>query len=212
MQAAFLLYPNRNTEHRKRKRDITTGATIPQKTNNAGQYQTANMQKGQPMTQNQGKRTGAIAKALGVSPMTIRNYVKYFAPILSPGATSETGRLFTPQDESLLRRAAGMLRSGQTYEQVLEQLSQAPSIEGEILDDTEQQPPAAQDQEPSYQTGAAIAPLEFFNAMLDRIQNEHKSTLDAQTRHIEDLQRERDQLRAEVERLRRPWWKKMLGE
>lgn len=65
-----------------------------------------------------------LARRLGVSPGTIRNYTRVFAEYLSPVATPPRGRtrLFTTEDARKLTCARQLLSEGATYAAVKAQL------------------------------------------------------------------------------------------
>ena len=68
--------------------------------------------------------TSDIARQLGVTPSTVRNYTKAFAQFLSPGATPAEGqRQFTDKDLRVLAAAKSFLDLGQTYAQAADNMA-----------------------------------------------------------------------------------------
>ena len=148
-------------------------------------------------------KPGEIAKTLGVSTVTVRNYVREFQQFLSAGATGDTNRRFTPEDVRTLKVASTLLRDGFTYEQVRSQLEEHLPMEGDILDTEE-----PHQEEPHQETPSAIQPLEFFTRFVDALRQEHQA-------HVDTLKAENARLQAEVDWLRQPffvrWFRKPPG-
>ena len=68
--------------------------------------------------------TSGVARQLGVTPSTVRNYTKAFSDFLSPGATPAEGqRQFTDKDLRVLAAAKSFLDLGQKYSQAADNLA-----------------------------------------------------------------------------------------
>lgn len=71
------------------------------------------------------KTSQQAATDLGISPNTLKRWIKDFAPFLSPsGPVSGDGnsRRFTPEDLQVLKRVKDSLAGGSSTEEVIEQL------------------------------------------------------------------------------------------
>lgn len=148
-------------------------------------------------------KPGAIAKTLGVSTATVRNYVHEFQKFLSPAATSDTNRRFTEKDVQVLRLVRSMLNEGESYEQVRQYLETLPLegdvFEGDVFEGFEQE-------QPFQEVPSAIQPLEFFTKFVEQLTEEHKSTIQAKDETIENLKADKERLQEEIDWLRLPWF------
>ncbi len=72
------------------------------------------------------KTTADIATELAISPQTLKNWTKEFAPFLSaPGASADGLRRYTEEDETVLKQIKDHLAAGLTYEETAEELRNA---------------------------------------------------------------------------------------
>lgn len=142
------------------------------------------------------RKPGEIAKMLGITTATVRNYVKEFREFLSPAATAETNRRFTPEDIKVLRVASELLREGFNYPEVRERLNERLPMEGEIFEgEPEPETP------PPPETPQSILPLEFFSQFVEQLNAQHQA-------HLETLKEENERLRAELNYARLPFFVK----
>jgi len=148
------------------------------------------------------KRPGETAKTLQVSGMTLRNYVKEFAPVLSETATRKNGRQFSAGDVQTLKKANSLLSQGMTYKQVLEQLESEKPLEGEVLEEDWEEAPSAEDERP----GTAIGTIEFLTMFMEQTQE----TLDAKEELISELRNDKERLEKELKWERLPWYRKLF--
>ncbi len=72
------------------------------------------------------KTTTEIASELAVSPQTLKNWTKEFAPFFSaPGASADGSRRYTDEDEAVLKQIKDHLAAGLTFEETAEELRNA---------------------------------------------------------------------------------------
>ena len=126
---------------------------------------------------------------LGFPASTVRRYRQIYANLLS---VPDKSRRLTQDDIETLRHIRELSDRRFTTEE----------IEQIILDPPEQVESEAFDGEIPGEIPSAIQPVEFFNQVIDQLTDQHKE-------HINDLRREIDQLRADLEETRKPWWKRL---
>ena len=146
-------------------------------------------------------RITEVAKQLGVTPNTIRTYLKHFSIFLSPSALRKTQKRFTQRDIHILGLVYNHLREGLTYDQV-PPLLPSPA---EVVDIPEEP------QEPPGQT-TALQPTEYLDqlmAILEQQRETYQETIGAKDETIQVLRSENERLRDELERSRLPWWKRL---
>jgi len=140
--------------------------------------------------------TSDVARQLGVTPATIRNYAQKFAIHLSPEAAPEPGhvRQFSEGDVALLSQAKTLLRNGLTYAQANERLA--------VLDVASMPPPPEA-------PGTALVPAESIRLIVQPYVEERDRVLaerDQALARIAELEREAGELRGRLEARRRPPW------
>ena len=144
-----------------------------------------------------GKTPGEVSQTLGVTTATLRNYVKKFGQFLSPDATRETSKRFSPDDIETLKTARSFLHAGMTYKWVQEHLENQ-AVTGEVLEDfqpeTDPQPePSSEDFQPN--DISAIQTREFYERFF-------KPALDAKDETISELKTDKERLIQEKEQER----------
>jgi len=147
-----------------------------------------------------GKRPGDAADIIGVTTPTLRNYSIQFADYLSEGTQSRTLKRYTDDDILILHYAKSQLDDGFTYEQVRDQLQDRPLI-GEVLeDDWQPEPEPEPDPDLGSEPDRQLQTLEYIKIIVDST----TATIQAKDDQIEYL-------KAEIERLRKPWYKRLFG-
>ena len=144
-------------------------------------------------------RIGDTAKMLGVTTATIRNWLSIGDEYFSESASRTTGKRFTPSDIQQLQTIKSLLADGLTYEDIPTRLSPAPQVV-EILDDHQEPPTTNQDATSALQT---LELMQYINDMLDQQRETYNQTINAKDETIQVL-------KDEIERLRRPWWKRLF--
>ncbi len=77
------------------------------------------------------KTAADLASELAVSPQTLKNWTKEFAPFLSaPGASADGARRYCDQDLGVLKQIKDHLAAGQTFEETAEELRNAGYADG----------------------------------------------------------------------------------
>jgi DNA-binding transcriptional MerR regulator len=161
-----------------------------------------------------GKTSGEVAALLDVSTATIRNYVDRFGEYLSDPAKRSRGKRFSEDDIKILQKIAHLLRQGLRYAEVKEVFESEP-IEGEILeaDDFEPIPEPEPEPEPEPQQSdqrGDIAPLEFFDSLVDQLTDQHKREIEAKDDLIRELRSDKQRLQEQLDQLKKPWWQRIL--
>jgi len=149
-------------------------------------------------------RIGDTAAMLGVHPATVRNWLKLGDEFFSSNATKTTGKRFTPQDIEQLKRIQSLLDEGFRYEDIPARLP-VPEV-FEVIEDTPPEAPG-----PSQTNANAMQPTEYlerFQAILEQQHETHQEAIRAKDETIQVLKDENERLRADLERARRPWWKR----
>jgi len=145
--------------------------------------------------------TSDVARQLGVTPATIRNYAQKFANHLSPEAAPAPGhvRRFGDDDVALLSQAKTLLRNGLTYAQADERLA--------VMDPASMPPPPEG-------PGAALVPADAVRMIVapyvaerDRVLAERDALLD----EVRELRERVGELAGRLAEQRRPWWRRVLG-
>jgi len=152
------------------------------------------------------KRIGEVADILKVSLQTVRNWLNLGEEFFTEAATRQHGKRFTAADLDQLKRIQNLLSEGFKLDQIKTMLPAAP----QIVDVIEDPPPRATDQQPTSQVNAleTIDIFEQVQQLLKQQQENHQVTINAKDETIAVLQDENERLRDEVERLKRPWWKR----
>ena len=141
-------------------------------------------------------KIGDVATDLDVSLQTVRNWLKLGDEYFSESATRQTGKRFAPSDIQQLQTIKSLLADGLTYEDIPTRLSPAPQVV-EILDDHQEPPTTNQD------ATSALQLIELTQYVIDQQKETFQVTLDAKDETIQVL-------KDEIERLRRPWWKRLF--
>ena len=116
------------------------------------------MDANRPMNPQATYTTADIARELGVSKMTVRNWTTRYAEFLSPAASPQPGaqRAFTQRDRIVLSFVAGMVSEGHRHEFIAQRATET------TFDPNEITPADARavelPQEATDEPGAAIAP------------------------------------------------------
>ena len=159
-----------------------------------------------------GKTSGDVASLLDVSTATIRNYVERFGKYLSDSAKRKRSKRFSDKDIEVLKRVAYLLRKGLTYADVLDVFESEP-VEGEILDYDIPEPepqPTKPEPEPEVKDNQEIAPLEFFDSLVEQLTDQHKREIEAKDDLIQELRSDKRRLQEQLDQTKKPWWKRIL--
>jgi len=151
-----------------------------------------------------------IITTLQISRGTLRNYLIYFGELLSESATKPTGKIFSLQDLNTLRQAYDLInREGLSYQETKQKLlsTSASVLEPEFVTDPRPGQAAA---DPGQDQQTQIAPLEFFNNLIQQLTQDHEKTLNAKEDLINELRKDKEKLQEEVFYLRLPWYKKIF--
>lgn len=154
--------------------------------------------------------SGELAKEFGVTANTIRNWVREFAPHLSPSAnpTGKRQRRFTARDAEVLRQVAALRSGAKPATQAEIQDALADLHFGEV--DAESEPsPEVEPNEPTLLVTQA-----HVEALTMLLQRETQRADDAQ-RRVEELQREIGRLEGAMQ-LQQPrpvggFWARLFG-
>ncbi len=77
------------------------------------------------------KTSAEIAGELAVSPQTLKNWTKEFAPFISvAGASADGSRRYTEEDETVLKQIKDHLAAGLTFEETADELRNAGYADG----------------------------------------------------------------------------------
>lgn len=126
---------------------------------------------------------GQVSALLDIPGSSLRRLVAQFADHLSEDAKRQRGRLFTDADVAVLAQVRELTLKGY-------KVSEIPAMLGEVVQD--ESPPEE------------LPPVTALAVM--------RRLVDVSQSHDSQLNQMRDELaalRAEVEELRRPWWKKL---
>ncbi len=137
-------------------------------------------------------KIGQAAKILSVSTTTIRNYLKFGNQFFSESATRQKGKNITSWDLNQLEEIQRLLGEGVKFDQIPEHLAPIP-------DTIELEEPGFISPEPTQDNSALIT-----QTLIDQIHQVYQLTLDTKDAQIADL-------KAELERERRPWFRKLFG-
>lgn len=151
-------------------------------------------------------RPGDVAKQLDIAVVTLRVWSNEFAGFLSEGAqrsVSSDGkpaqRRYSDSDVALLKQAKALLESGRTYDEARRALVENEPIPPQMVATLEE----------------ATRFLAEVKTTYDRLLESRDMTLSEQRDHIQTLQAQVEQQRAEIEALRaaaaRPWWRRIFG-
>lgn len=156
------------------------------------------------------------ANAIGVSPTSVRTYTDHYAAHLSDHATGRP-RQYTAEDLHLMAYVAHSVSGlGRTHEQTLDVLIE----ELDAFDWPGPTGPQVQREAPRAEaTGesTAMIPIGLLQAAQSMIQDRDKELqrmrdeLQLQRGRVEQLQHELGRYEGQLEELRRPWWKRILG-
>lgn len=155
-------------------------------------------------------KIGQAAKILSVSTTTIRNYLKFGNQYFSESATRQKGKNISSWDLNQLEEIQRLLGEGVKFDQVPQHLAPIP-------DTIELEEPEFISPEPTQESSALIT-----RNLIDQIHQVYKLTLDAKdaqiTANAAQLAEQKTasdariaELKAELERERRPWFKKLFG-
>lgn len=152
---------------------------------------------------------GQTASQLQVTNATIRNWVNIYGPShLSADAQRKTGKRFTPEDVSVLRKVQQLLAGGLTYDQVLENMPKTPEVLPERPETGEKQPP--EDEIPATGQLQTIDLMERVYSMLEQQQQQFQVTLDAKDELISELKQDKQRLQDEITQLKKPWYRRIF--
>ena len=150
-------------------------------------------------------KVGDVAKHLGVDPNTVRNWCKWYAPYMSPGANPPSGsaRTLTLRDQNILTFVQFAMKEGMNHAELSEELARKTFSNNDvdiIVGLTEIVPTSPQDEQEG-RGELILLPLTLSNM------REDTNALRAEFRHeITLIQQENGRLRAEW-----MWWHRLEG-
>jgi DNA-binding transcriptional MerR regulator len=152
-------------------------------------------------------RPGEVANKLGIKPVTLRVWSNEFADFLSESAKSTltsggsaAQRRYNDSDIAILQRAKGLLASGKTYDETRRALAGEEPPQSQALQAIEEM------------TGALARMQSTYDRLLesrDQTIATQQTAMDEQRQHIETLKEHIDRQQAEIDALRRPWWRRL---
>ena len=149
-------------------------------------------------------KIGETAREIEVTSATIRNWVKEFGEFLSPSATSQRRKRFTPSDIDTLKNIKKLRNDGFTYSEIHDEIftvttGEVLGVEEMITEETHKE----QLQQPQDNAIAIPEVFEFINQALNNQTLQHEREIKAKDETIQLL-------REELKRARLPWWKKLF--
>jgi len=153
-------------------------------------------------------RISETADQVGVTPATIRNYVNTFGEYLSPSATQDTRKRFTPRDVATLKEIRRLVKSGFPYYDIPDQLP----ARGVVVEETATvEGPQLEPEPPDHETPSA---MEKFNPLAE-FYKMHRETIETKDELIAELRKDKERMENRIENLenqikesRRPWWRR----
>lgn len=146
--------------------------------------------------------TSEVAKLLGVSAATVRNYTLKFGNHLSSGATGRPRR-FSDDDLRIVNGAKSLLDEGLTYRQANERLS--------AIDLEDLEPPPKPEE-------TALVPVSSLRLIVEPYVQERDRVIGERDELLQEIRELREQighLKGRLETLqgkeRRPWLHRLLG-
>ena len=143
-------------------------------------------------------RISEAAREIGVTSATVRNYLREFSPYFSEESKHQTRKRFSSQDVATLIEITRLSREGYTWSEIPDRL---PSP-GEIA---EELPPP-----PQYQANEQENALDVLRDQNEQIKILMDITIKSKDETIDVLKQENDRLRGELERLSKPWWRRII--
>lgn len=136
-------------------------------------------------------KTAEIAKALGVTTNTIRNWTKLYGEHLSAGAQPAAGqeRSYNQRDLAVLRYVQGCVKQGMQHTEIALRLTETTISEAETA---EAAPGPAQAQETAPE--ASLLPLQVVQASIERFDS-LQATLQRQAERLEAIEGQQSRLR-----------------
>jgi len=142
-------------------------------------------------------KIGAAAKKLGVSTVTIRNYIKYVGPeYFTETATRQKSKNFLQWDLDQLAEIQRLISDGVPLDDLKHRLEPIP----DFVEMVEPEPV-----EPS-QDSALLTPN-----LIDQIHQVYQITLDAKDQQISELKADKLRLQADLDRKNRSWIDQLFG-
>src|SRR4051812_36763717 len=151
-------------------------------------------------------RPGEVAKELDIAPVTLRVWSNEFAPFLSDSAQRTVNargkashRIYSDSDIAILKRAAELLASGQTFDQVRRALTEAgpPPVSIQTLEEI---PRVLVQLQTAYRNEIEAYKREL--STKEETIAAKEETISEQRDHIDSLRAENERARAEAERVR----------
>lgn len=149
-----------------------------------------------------------MARYLGVSPGTVRNYSREFTDHLSPLATPRLGepRRFAEDDLRVMATAKSLLGEGLTYEQVRGQLAQGVHLVEDL--DLRLPPPEPEPTETALVPMASVRLIvQPYMQQAEQLRKERDQALG----RVVELERHLGRLEGLLEGQRRSWLQRLLG-
>jgi len=150
------------------------------------------------------QRITDLAKDLGVTLQTVRNYTKYFSDYLSSSAVKAAGKRYTVKDVEILTRVNQLRNDGFGYADIMEKL---PPIVEILEDGPQEQGTQGQRDNPNAIQLNDILPI------LEQQANSYQETIKAkdetirkQDETIDELKKDKSFLQDELKRKRRWSW------
>lgn len=145
-----------------------------------------------------------MAKAIDVSPQTLRNYIREFGDFLSDEAqATKKARRFDAKDIAILRRANDLLKEGNKYEKVRSMLPAVADIVGEEVEHPSSEEGGSSD-------GAMVNSKDVaqLQAMLEIHIEKHDAIVAGKDELLAEKDKRIDELRVELAYERAPFYRK----
>jgi len=153
--------------------------------------------------------TSDVARRLGVSSATVRNYTQEFGDHLSPEASPLPGqpRRFIEDDLRVMATAKALLAEGLTYEGVRERLAAGVHL----VEEAELPPPPEPEPEPAE---TALVPMASVRLIIEPYIQEQDRVLSERDELLSEVRELREgigHLRGRLEERSKSWLQRLLG-
>ena len=152
------------------------------------------MDANRPMNPQATYTTADIARELGVSKMTVRNWTTRYAEFLSPAASPQPGaqRAFTQRDRIVLSFVAGMVSEGHRHEFIAQRATETTFDPNEITPADELATDQPHDAADEHHAPIVAGDVPTYLAALATRQDDHIQRQDDRIRQLEDSVRRID--------------------
>ena len=156
---------------------------------------------------NKNTKIGDVADHLGVTLQTVRNWLKIGDVYFSHSATRTTGKRFTTSDITQFEAIKELRAGGLNIDEIASRLSPAPQLVEDVGDTSPEPPTTPQDATSAIQT---LELMQYVNELLEQQREAFQPTIDAKNELIRELRNDKNRLQDELNRLRLPWWQRLI--